>query len=83
MIERYIKANINKLNYHLTMGFLETKGIVLTENEAMYVTKFLKENYQEIMRGNFQVFQSLKGNLRPEIFKKVTQVFIEMKNQYL
>ncbi len=83
MIERFIRANIVNLNYHLTMGFLETKSIFPTEDEAIVITNFLKENYQEIVRGNHTKLLLLKGSVREDIYQAVTKLFIELKNQYL
>ncbi len=82
MIERLIRSNIKNLNYHLTMGFLETKAIYTTEDEAIVITNFMKENYEELMHGNPNT-NVLQSNLRPEVYQKVMNLLIEMKNQYL
>ncbi len=83
MIERFIRNNIKNLNHHLTMGFLQNKNIYPTEDEAILITNFLKENYEEIVRGNDNKLLMLKGSVRNEIFDSVSQLMIEMKNQYL
>ena len=44
MIERFLRKNITSLNHHLTMGFLESKGIYPSEDESIVITNFLKEN---------------------------------------
>jgi len=83
MIERFIRNNIKNLNHHLTMGFLETKGIYPTEDEAIVITNFIKENYNEFVRSNEINTTILQSNLRPEIYQKTMNLLIEMKNQYL
>ncbi len=82
MIERFIRANIGNLNHHLTMGFLETKGIYPTEDEAIVITNFLKENYQDLTRGNDAILTTLKGSLRPEIYQATNNILMSIKNQY-
>ena len=82
MIERFIRANIKNLNYHLTMGFLENKGIYPTEDEAIVITNFLKENYQEVLRGNEAIFSSLKGKVRNNIFEDTIRLLMDLKRQY-
>ena len=43
MIERFLRKNITSLNNHLTMGFLESKGIYPSEDESIVITNFLKK----------------------------------------
>lgn len=83
MIERYIRKNIGMLNHHLTMGFLESKGIYPTEDEAILITNFIKENYEDVVRGNDNKLLLLKGSLREELFLATTNLLFELKNQYL
>ena len=65
------------------MGLLETKGIYPTEDEAIVITNFIKENYDEFVRSNEINTAILQSNLRPEIYQKTINLLIEMKNQYL
>lgn len=83
MIERFIRNNIKNLNPHLTMGFLESKGIFPTEDEAIVITNFLKENSSEIMRGNKQSFLYLKGSIREEVYEKSMVLLQEYFGKYL
>ena len=50
MIERIIKNNIRILNPHLVMGYLESKNIYPTEDEAIIICNFLKENYNILLK---------------------------------
>ena len=83
MIESFITSNIQKLNHHLTMGFLENNGVYPTEDEAIVLTNFLKENYQDILHRQDQAFLILKGNIREEIYQKFTKIITDLRNQYL
>ena len=82
MIERIIKNNINSLNHHLVMGFLESKNIYPTEDEAIIITNFLKENYNILLKDN-SILLNLKGNIRDNIYYEISNILINLKNSYL
>ena len=82
MIERIIKNNIKNLNYHLVMGYLESKNVYPTEDEAIIITNFLKENYMVILKDN-SILMNLKGNIRDEIYYSVTNILMNLKKDYL
>ncbi len=82
MIEKIIKNNIKLLNFHLVMGYLESKSIYPTEDEAIIITNFLKENYNTLLKDN-SILLNLKGNIREEIYKEVSKIIMTLKNTYL
>ena len=82
MIERIIKNNIKILNSHLVMGYLESKNIYPTEDEAIIICNFLKENYNILLKDN-SILLNLKGNIRNEIYSGVSTVIMNLKNTYL
>lgn len=82
MIERIIKNNIKILNPHLVMGYLESKNIYPTEDEAIVICNFLKENYNILLRDN-SILLNLKGNIRDEIYSGVSTIIMNLKNTYL
>ncbi len=82
MIERIIKNNIKNLNYHLVMGYLESKNVYPTEDEAIIITNFLKENYNILLKDN-SILLNLKGNIRDDIYYGVSNILISLKNSYL
>ena len=82
MIERIIKNNIKNLNYHLVMGYLESKNVYPTEDEAIIITNFLKENYMVILKDN-SILMNLKGNIRDDIYYSVTNILMNLKKDYL
>ena len=82
MIERIIKNNIKNLNYHLVMGYLESKNIYPTEDEAIIITNFLKENYNILLKDN-SILLNLKGNIRDNIYYEVSNILISLKKNYL
>lgn len=82
MIERIIRNNIKNLNYHLVMGYLESKNVYPTEDEAIFITNFLKENYKIILKDN-SILMNLKGNIRDDIYYNVTNILMNLKKDYL
>ena len=82
MIERIIKNNINTLNHHLVMGFLESKNIYPTEDEAILITNFLKENYNLLLKDN-SILIKLKGNNHDNNYYNINKIILEIKKTYL
>lgn len=82
MIERFLRKNITNLNHHLTMGFLESKDIFPTDDEAIIVTNFLKENINFILNDSNYIY-NLKGMIRDDIFNSILLLYNEYKNKYL
>lgn len=82
MIERIIKNNIKILNPHLVMGYLESKNIYPTEDEAIVICNFLKENYNILLKDN-SILLNLRGNVRDEIYSGVSTIIMNLKNTYL
>ena len=82
MIERIIKNNIRILNPHLVMGYLESKNIYPTEDEAIIICNFLKENYNILLKDN-SILLNLRGNIRDDIYSGVSTIIMNLKNTYL
>ena len=82
MIERIIKNNIKILNPHLVMGYLESKNIYPTEDEAIIICNFLKENYNILLKDN-SILLNLRGSVRDEIYSGVSTIIMNLKNTYL
>ena len=82
MIERIIKNNIKVLNPHLVLGYLESKNIYPTEDEAIIICNFLKENYNILLKDN-SILLNLRGNIRDDIYSEVSTIIMNLKNTYL
>lgn len=82
MIERIIKNNIKVLNPHLVMGYLESKNVYPTEDEAIIICNFLKENYNILLKDN-SILLNLRGNIRDDIYSGVSTIIMNLKNTYL
>ena len=62
--------------------YLESKNIYPTEDEAIVICNFLKENYNTLLRDN-SILLNLKGNIRDEIYSGVSTIIMNLKNSYL
>lgn len=82
MIERIIRNNIKILNFHLVMGYLESKNVYPTEDEAIIICNFLKENYNILLKDN-SILLNLRGSIRDDIYNEVTSIIMNLKNTYL
>ena len=82
MIEKIIKKNISLLNPYLVMGYLETKNIKTSIKEAEIITIFLKKNYNYLLKDN-NILLNLKGQIKDELYYKVSNHIIYLKNKYL
>ena len=80
--ERIIRNNIKILNPHLVMGYLESKNIYPTEDEAIVLCNFLKENYNVLLKDN-SILLNLKGNIRDNIYNEGSRTILNLKNNYL
>lgn len=82
MIERFLRKNITSLNHHLTMGFLESKGIYPSEDEAIVITNFVKENIDFILNDSASIYR-LKGMIRDNTFSSLLTLYNDYKVKYL
>lgn len=64
------------------MGFLESKNIYPTEDEAILITNFLKENYNLLLKDN-SILLNLKGNIRDNIYYNLSKIILDLKKTYL
>ena len=81
MIERFLRKNITSLNHHLTMWFLESKGIYPSEDESIVITNFLKENLDFILNDSNFIYR-LKGMIRDNVFNGLLTLYNDYRGKY-
>ena len=64
------------------MGFLESKNVYPTEDEAIIITNFLKENYNTLLKDN-SILLNLRGNIRDDIYYEVSNILLYFKKSYI
>lgn len=84
MYYKLIKNNITKLNPDITKRFLENKGIIVTDDEAILITNLTKENWEDLFNKKYtSVFAILKGHLSQSKYDKLLALYLQTINQYL
>lgn len=79
MVERYINnLDINKVN-----DFAKSKNINLSNDELEFTYKFIKKNYQDMLRSNnlFDI-DRYQNKYTPDNFNKIKKVYIEYYSKY-
>ena len=77
MYERIIKNSINYLNKYLTKGFLETKNIIVSIEEAEIITNIIKNNWEDLYHNKYEEsFKILKSKVKKETYEKVLSLYL-------
>ena len=83
MKEQLIKSYINKLNISDIKDFALNNNINLSNNEANIIHNIIKNNYKDILNGNYDTsFKTLKNNLSNNNYKQVKNLFFKYKEKY-
>lgn len=78
-----VKSYINKLSIDDLKTFANKNNIEYTSDELILIFNFIKYNYNDLLDGNIKVFNDLKNNINPVLYKKLLDLYIEYKNKYL
>ncbi len=83
MYELIFREYINKLEIADILKFASLNDITLTEKEATYIFKTLKNNYQFLLGNNYMlVFKEAKNYLSEENYDKVFNLYIKYRLKY-
>lgn len=84
MYERLIKNNIGYLNEHMVRGFLENKKIYINEEEALIITKLVKENWNKLYHKDYEsVFAELKSKVKKETYDQLLSLYLTSIRDFL
>lgn len=83
MKEQLIKSYINKLNISDIKDFALNNNIILSDNEADIIYNIIKNNYKDILNGNYNnSFIVLKNSLSHTTYEQVKNLFFIYKEKY-
>ena len=82
IIKNLIDKYINFLTVDHIKKYSSSKNISITDDEAIIIYDFIKENYNDLLKNEDTVLK-LKPYLREDIFEKVVSEYIENKTKYL
>ena len=75
----FLKNNIKYLNKYLTKGFLEIKNIYVSDDEAVVITKLIKENFDDLYHRNYHnTFNELKQVVDSETYEKILNLYLNL-----
>lgn len=84
MYERLIKNNIGYLNAHMVRGFLENKKIDVNDEEALIITKLVKENWNRLYHKDYEdVFAELKNKVKKETYDQLLSLYLTSVRDFL
>lgn len=84
MYERLIKNNINYLNKHMTRGFLENRKIYVSDSEAEFITRLVKDNWERLYHKDYEeVFKILQANVKKETYESLLNLYLTSVRDFL
>lgn len=83
MVQKLIENYVYNMKEMDVKNFALKNGIILNDDEVMYVLNIIKKNYRTIIYGNPEpIFSDLKNKFPLETVNKVEKLYIEFKSKY-
>ena len=83
MVQKLIENYVYNMKEMDVKNFALKNGIILNDDEVIYVLDIIKKNYRTIIYGNPEpIFSDLKNNFPLETVNKVEKLYIEFKSKY-
>ena len=84
MYYKLIEQNIYKLSSNITKSYLEKNGIYVNEEESIFLTNIVKENWEDLYNNNYEnVFKLISKELNQNKVKLLFNLYQTKINQYL
>lgn len=83
MVQKLIENYVYNMKEMDVKNFALKNGIILNDDEVIYVLNVIKKNYRTIIYGNPEpIFSDLKNKFPLETVNKVEKLYIEFKSKY-
>lgn len=83
MVQKLIENYVYNMKEMDVKNFALKNGIILNDDEVIYVLNMIKKNYRTIIYGNPEpIFSDLKNKFPLETVNKVEKLYIEFKSKY-
>lgn len=80
LVENYVK-NMKEVD---VKNFAFKNGIILNDEETLYITNTIKKDYRTIIYGNPEnIFSELRKKFSYETVAKAEQLYLDFKNKYI
>jgi len=83
MYEKIIRNYIYKMSVEDIKNFALKRNIELTTEESILIFKFLKNNYEELLRGNTDVFEQIRPYIRGDVYQYGYHLYQDLYTKYL
>ena len=84
MYYKLIEQNIYKLSSNITKSFLEKNGIYVNEEESIFLTNIVKENWEDLYNNNYEnECKLISKELNQNKVKLLFNLYQTKINQYL
>jgi len=83
LYKELVRKYIDKLSIQDIKMFANKNNISYTDEEVLIVYDFIKNNYNNLLEQDINVFLKIKGRIRPELYKQLINLYIEYKQKYL
>ena len=83
MIQKLIENYVYNMKEIDVKNFASKNGIILNDEEVVYILNIIKKNYRTIIYGNPEpIFSDLKNKFSLETVNKAEKLYIEFKSKY-
>ena len=83
MVQKLIENYVYNMKEMDVKNFALKNGIILNDDEVIYVLNIIKKNYRTIIYGNPEpIFSDLKNKFPLETVNKIEKLYIEFKSKY-
>ena len=81
--KEFVKNNINKLTIEQVKKFADKNSFTYSEEELVTVYNFIKYYYNDLLDEDIKVFENIRNDLNPKLYKDLLNLYIEYKQKYL
>lgn len=83
MVQKLIENYVYNMKEIDVKNFASKNGIILNDEEVVYILNIIKKNYRTIIYGNPEpIFSDLKNKFSLETVSKAEKLYIEFKSKY-
>lgn len=83
MIEKLIGQYVNKLTLTEIKEFAKKNGIVINNDVAKLIYKYIKEDWHTICYGNARpILDEVKKQIDLDTYQKIEDLYVEFKQKY-
>ena len=83
MIEKLINQYVNKLTLTEIKEFAKTNGIIINNDVAKLIYKYIKNDWHTIVYGNARpILDEIKKQIDLETYLKIETLYIDFKQKY-